>query len=114
MTVEVAERDGVRFLTCTGRVADPLSLITSAIENRSERVLLDAGDLPESFTDLRSGVAGEFVQKMVNYKIRVAAVFGDDADYPERFREFLREARTNPVFRPFSDRSDAEAWLCGS
>jgi len=115
MTIRVVERSGVRFVECAApiaRVDDALNLVSACIERQVHRLFIDSVFLPDAFFDLRSGVAGEFVQKMQNYHIRLAAVFPSEAEYGERFAEFLREARHGHGFRAFTNREDAEAWLC--
>ena len=76
------------------------------------RLFIDSASFPAAFFDLSSRFAGEFIQKMQNYHIRVATVFASDTAHGERFTEFLREARRGQGFRAFADRADAEAWLC--
>jgi hypothetical protein len=55
--------------------------------------------------------AGEFLQKLQNYRMRAAGVFPADREYGERFSEFLSEAKRGGSFRAFAIRMDAEAWL---
>lgn len=114
MRVESFEKDGARILECVepiARAAEALDLVSTCFEQRSQRVLIESRNLPAEFFDLRSGFAGEFVQKLVNYSIRLAAVFPSEAGYGQRFREFLLEAKRGRDFRAFSDRAGAEAWL---
>jgi len=114
MRVEVFDRDGVRIVECVEsitRVADALGLVTACIENDSTRLLLESRHLPAEFFDLRSGFAGELLQKLQNYRIRLAGVFPSEREYGERFSEFLSEAKRGRSFRAFAVRADAEAWL---
>jgi hypothetical protein len=114
MKVELIEKDGVRILECAepiARVEDALDVVSASYEHRAHGLLVESRNLPPAFFDLRSGFAGEVVQKLVNYQIRLAGVFASEEGYTERFREFLREARRGSHFRVFADRSDAEAWL---
>jgi hypothetical protein len=112
--LDLIERDGVRIVACADsieRVSDVLDVIASCIAQRSGRLLLESHHLPPPFFDLRSGFAGEFVQKLANYQIRLAGVFPSEDGYTERFREFLREAKRGRGFRVFANRTDAEEWL---
>ena len=109
--VTVRERASVRFLECSGEIDVPLDLVPLCAEHETNSVLITADALPERFFDLSSGFAGEFLQKMQNYGIRVAAVFPPDRTYTARFTEFLREARKAQQFRAFDDAEGAEAWL---
>ncbi|MBI1818232.1 MAG: DUF4180 domain-containing protein [Deltaproteobacteria bacterium] len=114
MNVKVLDRDGVRIVECTDsitRVDDALDLIAACIERGSTRLLIDSRHLPAAFFDLRSKFAGEFLQKLQNYRLRVAAVFLSEHEYGERFSEFLSEAKRGNSFRAFTVRTDAEAWL---
>jgi hypothetical protein len=97
------------------RVDDALRLVTACIEQDTGRVLIEAARLPDEFFDLRTRFAGEFIQKLQNYRVRLAIVLPPDVDRPgrhgERFAEFVREARGGSGFRFFDDRGGAEAWL---
>ncbi len=114
MEVAVLERQGVRiieWLEPIARVDDALNLVSTCIEHGSTRLLLDSTRLPAAFFDLRSRFAGEFLQKLENYRMRLAAVFPTDEDHGERFSEFLTETKRGRSFRVFSARAEAEAWL---
>ena len=61
--------------------------------------------LDPAFFDLRSGVAGEFAQKFVNYGRRVAIV-GDISEWVERstaLRDFVRECNRGQQLRFVAD-----------
>lgn len=114
MQVTIVEKDGRRIFECAGRInrpADVLDLVSAG----TNEVLVEARHLPPEFFDLRTGFAGELLQKLENYHLRVAAVFPSDEGYTERFREFLREARQRGrTFRVFAARDEAERWLAGA
>jgi hypothetical protein len=67
--------------------------------------------LPPEFFELRTRFAGEFIQKLLNYRLIVAGFFGADNTYSKRFREYLAEARNGRQFRVFSTREEAMDWL---
>jgi hypothetical protein len=90
---------------------DPVAAVVGCIERGTYTLLLDAGALPAAFFDLRTGVAGELAQKLVNYGIRMAAVVPDLGAQSERFREFAREANAGRQFRFFASRGEAIDWL---
>jgi hypothetical protein len=93
------------------RPVDPLRAVVAAIEHGTYRLLLDAGTLPPSFFDLSTGVAGDVVQKLVNYGVRMAAVVPELDAHSVRFQEFAREANRFAQFRFFATRAEAVAWL---
>ena len=114
MNASVINHARVPILECLQPIAtagDALELISACIENGATRVLLDDRHLPAAFFELRSGFAGEFVQKLVNYRMQLAVVFSDPAKHGERFEQFVLEARRGRGFRAFDDRESALAWL---
>jgi Domain of unknown function (DUF4180) len=114
MQLKTHDQHGIRIVECIDsitRVEDALDLVAACIERDAERLLLESHTLPAAFFDLRSGFAGEFLQKFVNYQIQLAAVFPSEDGYSDRFREFLLEAKRGRGFRVFAARPEAEAWL---
>lgn len=113
MRLHTFERNGARILECAEAIgaADSLDLVVACLENDSTRLLVESRHLPPEFFDLKTGFAGELLQKIQNYGIRLAGVFPSEAGYGERFRELLREARRGRGFRAFAAREDAEIWL---
>jgi len=87
---------GERCLIADGS-GDPLrdarDLIEAALNERATLVAVPAQRLHPDFFQLRTGVAGELLQKMANYRLRVA-VIGDMAPYTQAsaaFRDFVVE-----------------------
>lgn len=69
-------------------------LIAQAFGEQADLVCVPVSRLGDGFFDLRTGVAGEYAQKFVNYRIRVAVV-GDISDHLERseaLRAFVTES----------------------
>jgi hypothetical protein len=79
MADEVVERRGVPVLVCGDdgdTIAEPqdaLDLIGAAF-GRADVVAVPAGRFDERFFRLRSGLAGEIMQKFVNFQTRLAVV----------------------------------------
>jgi hypothetical protein len=75
----VTERRGVPVLVCGDEGApiastqDALDVIGAAF-SRADVVALPVGRLDERFFTLRAGLAGEIMQKFVNYRMRLAVV----------------------------------------
>jgi hypothetical protein len=93
------------------RPVDPLRAVVACIESGTYALLLDDGALPAAFFDLSTGVAGDVVQKLVNYGVRMAAVVPALDAHSVRFREFAGEANRFAQFRFFATRAEAVAWL---
>jgi hypothetical protein len=85
MTDTVIERRGTPVLVCgddgptIATTQDALDVIGGAF-SRADVVAIPAGRFDERFFTLRSGLAGEIMQKFVNYHLRLAVV-GDISAY---------------------------------
>ncbi|MCE1253807.1 MAG: DUF4180 domain-containing protein [Anaerolineae bacterium] len=91
--------------------AAALDLVAGCMEYTCNRLLLPEGVLPDTFFQLKSGVAGQVLQKFVNYHMRVAAVIDPRMAREGRFGEMVLEANRGNQFRVFDDRAQAEDWL---
>ena len=113
MRLDAFERNGARILDCVEAIgpSDAMELVVACIEHDATRLLVESRYLPPEFFDLKTGFAGELLQKMQNYGIRLAGVFPSEEGHSDRFRELLREARRGSGFRAFAAREDAEVWL---
>ncbi|WP_461077366.1 DUF4180 domain-containing protein [Streptomyces deserti] len=96
-SVLVCDKDGRRL--SGGDTA--LDLIGEAMGCDAEVVVVPVERVADDFFSLRSGVAGEVVQKFVNYRLRLLIV-GDIASRvagSDALRDFVREAnRGNQVW----------------
>jgi hypothetical protein len=90
---------------------EPAALVADCIESGSRSILLDEDALPPAFFDLSTGLAGELLQKLASYHIRLAAVVPDPSIHSPRFQELAREASTGTMFRFFRTRQQAIDWL---
>jgi hypothetical protein len=80
-------------------VQDALDMMADLGHNNCNRVIIHEQNLHEDFFNLKTGFAGEILQKFSNYKIRLAIV-GDFARYQSRsLQDFIRESnRGNAIF----------------
>ena len=74
-------------------------------------VVVSESNLNPAFFDLKSGFAGELLQKFVNYNARLAIILADPNSYGERFVELAREHRTHSSVRFFGTEPEARSWL---
>jgi Domain of unknown function (DUF4180) len=74
-------------------------------------LVLDEKELSAEFFDLRTGFAGEVLQKFTHYRARLAIVIGDASAYGSRFRELAHEHRTHNAVRFFGTETLARQWL---
>jgi hypothetical protein len=83
--------------------------LSASIENGG--LVLDEKDLGAEFFDLRTGFAGDVLQKFTNYRARLAIVVADASAYGSRFSELVYEHRANRSVRFFSTGQLARQWL---
>ena len=94
----VAAARGEELLVSTAQEAMDL-IATARYETGCEALILPKAALAEDFFKLSTGLAGEVLQKFVNYGMRVAIV-GDFSRYTSKpLRDFIRESnRGKTVF----------------
>lgn len=93
------------------RAQDVTRVIEWCFGEGIKRVLLYAENLTERFFDLSSGDAGEILQKLRNYDIRLAVVHPPTLQLSQRFRELMIDEQRGSYFRLFETRAAAEEWL---
>jgi len=94
-----------------GTPLEPAAVLARCIEDGARAILLDEAALPAEFFDLRTGLAGELLQKLTPYRIRLACVVPDARVHPTHFQDFLREANRGVQFRFLTTREAAIDWL---
>ncbi len=115
MQYEVIERNGATYLYYAAQTTrpasmDPTQIVGDCIGERANRVLIDASALPEAFFSLRTGVAGEVMQKLGQYRVK-AALLLSDKDIKGKFLDMLIETNRGVAFRSFQDGERAVLWL---
>jgi hypothetical protein len=118
MEFTVREAHGQRFVEgAPGQphmksVKDVTSIIEACFDYAVDRVLLYPENLTEQFFDLSSREAGEILQKLRNYHIRLAIVRSPTLRLSSRFAELMADESPASYVRLFDDRAAAEQWLC--
>ncbi|MHB8933188.1 MAG: DUF4180 domain-containing protein [Bellilinea sp.] len=92
---------------------DALDLVALCSEHETDNLPLDEECLDAAFFDLKSGLAGEVLLKLNNYRIRAAAIMPQVLIGNVRFAEFVLETNRGNQFRVYSWHDDAEKWLTG-
>ena len=87
-------------------VEDAMSVISSGVN----RCVFTLGDLSADFFDLRTRLAGEVFQKLVNYRCRIAIVVPPDHELGPRVTELTREHASHPTIRFFPTLKAALEW----
>ena len=108
--VQIVEGPADASLMSTPR--DVNGVVEKCFSSRSTRVLLYASNLTPAFFDLSSREAGEILQKLRNYRIRVAVVVDPArSGFSSRFGEMVAEEKKGRDFGVFDARDPALAWL---
>jgi hypothetical protein len=117
----VAEQAGVRFVEGPpGRpfmhsIDDASLVLEACFSNRARSALLYAPNLTSKFFDLSSGEAGAILQKLRDYRVRLAIVHTQDGPrLSGKFREMAEEENRGNYFRLFESAEAARVWLSGS
>jgi len=74
-------------------------------------LIISEDELGPDFFDLRTGLAGELIQKFVNYRTRVAIVIAGPAEHGARFSELAYEHATHPTVRFVGSLDEALEWM---
>jgi hypothetical protein len=116
-----AEHAGTRFVEGPPGQAfmhsiDDTSLVVEAcFSNKARAALLYSPNLTAKFFDLSSGEAGVILQKLRNYKIRLAIVHtADGPRLSSGFGEMVAEESRGNCFRLFESSGAARDWLSGT
>ena len=93
-----------------GSEEEALDIAAFCWENDTSSLLITSYNLPEEFYNLRTGLAGNVLQKFSTYRIKLAAVIPGDK-ISGKFIEMAIESNRGNNFRIFNNKSEAEEWL---
>lgn len=86
---------------------DGLDLIGNVYYQGFEKVIIYQENLSPDFFDLKTGMAGEILQKFSNYRVRLAIV-GDFSVYTSNsLQDFIRESNTGKLVNFLSSKEEA-------
>lgn len=92
-----------------------LDLIMAAkFEAETDRIAIDKKAVAEDFFILSTGVAGEILQKYINYGVKLA-IYGDFTRYTSKpLRDFIYESNQGNDFFFVADEQEAVQRLCAA
>ncbi|UOO38760.1 DUF4180 domain-containing protein [Oscillospiraceae bacterium CM] len=97
MAVKTLENNGISIAVCDtashiGTISDVLDLLaTATYGSECAGLVLLKESLPEAFFDLKTGFAGDVLQKFSNYRMKLAIV-GDFSQYTSQsLKDFIYE-----------------------
>ncbi|MFJ3878938.1 DUF4180 domain-containing protein [Streptomyces sp. NPDC090077] len=100
---------------CIGGEGDVMDLVGNAAWQGARWVVVPAGRFGEDFFRLRTRIAGDIVQKFVNYRVGLV-VLGDisrHTDGSEALRDFVRECNRGRQTWFLADLEELRARLAG-
>lgn len=82
-------------------------IMTVQYETGADRIAIDKDAVSEEFFILSTGIAGEILQKFINYHIK-AAIFGDYSKYTSKpLKDFIYESNHGKDFFFVATREEA-------
>jgi len=97
-----------------GSNLDANNLIGLYMENHADRIMVHKDVFSENFFKLRTGVAGVFLQKFVNYSIKAAILYEARGLRGSTVLEMMAEVNQGDQIRFFEDEEEAREWLTAS
>jgi hypothetical protein len=93
------------------KVKDALDLMVNVDYLGSRQIILHSNNITPDFFRLKTGLAGEILQKFVNYKIKMA-IIGDFTIYESNsLQAFIKECNRSGQFFFLNDIETAKAKL---
>lgn len=116
---QVVDENGLRFVEANpghslmSTEADARCLIEACFYHSVDAVLLHPQNMPPGFFDLSTRQAGEILQRLRNYRLRLVIVCPPEREvlFSSRFREMVEEECQGPHFGVFRTRAEALEWL---
>ena len=105
MKIEYIQEKGILIAVVTDHtpvISDAQSALDLAMtvkyESGAERIVVDKKAVCEDFFILSSGIAGEILQKYINYHVKLA-IYGDYSRYTSKpLRDFIYESNRGKDF----------------
>ncbi|MDF2543146.1 MAG: putative transcriptional regulator [Herbinix sp.] len=117
MNYHIKEINNVKYielLSATNLLStenDALDLIALCWEHEASLLMIHHSALSEDFFHLKTKVAGNLLQKLINYNIKTVAIIPSDISQTERFQEMVLEMNKGNHFRMYGTKEEAEKWL---
>lgn len=121
MNIEYLKDNGIDIAVVSGDetvIVDVQSALDLAMtvkyETGAERIAIDKDAICGDFFILSTGIAGEILQKFMNYHVKVA-VYGDYSHYTSKpLKDFMYESNHGKDFFLVSTREEAVRKLTGT
>jgi len=117
MNYQIREVEGKKYIEVISS-PEPLSsenhaldIISLCWEHDITAIMIHYAALSEDFFKLKTKVAGNMIQKFINYGVQTAAIVPQEAIGKGRFKEMAMEMNTGNHFRLYESNEEAEKWL---
>lgn len=90
---------------------DALDLVALCWEHETYALMIHYTAFSENFFKLKTKVAGDIIQKFINYRIKAAAIIPKETIQNVRFKEMAMEINKGEHFRLYESKEEAEEWL---
>lgn len=114
MKYKIIEKTNKRYIEVNQAItceSDILDVIGICISNDIKLLVLRELVFTSEFINLKTGLAGIVLQKLMNYHIKSSAIIECKNDIQGRFKELIYELNKISDFRVFDNYIDAENWL---
>lgn len=114
MDYKVIERANKKYVEIKQEISserDVLDIIGICISEDVNLLVLRETAITDAFINLKTGLAGMVLQKLMNYQIKSAVVISEESALSERFKELKYELNKAGNFRMFENDSDSEEWI---
>jgi len=111
---EIENKKYIELISATEPLStenDALDLIALCWEHETHALMIHCTALSEDFFKLKTKVAGDIIQKFINYGIKAAAIIPQETIQKGRFKEMAMETNKGNHFRLYESKEDAEKWL---
>ena len=96
------------LLNDLGSANDLLSLTW---DNKATGLFIPASSLSPAFFDLKTGIAGDFLQRLQNYRVKTVFLVPEIEKQNIRVQELARDMKHNQFVRFMEREQEALAWL---
>lgn len=90
---------------------DMLDIISACFESGINSVMIDGRIVADELYDLKTKLFGTFLQKIINYKIKVVFIINEERTMNDRFKELALELNKGHDIRFYNNTEDAQEWL---
>jgi PadR family transcriptional regulator, regulatory protein AphA len=111
---EIDNKKYIELISTTDALStenDALDLVALCAEHETILLMIHYAALSQDFFKLKTRVAGNMLQKFINYGIKTSAVIPQEVMEKGRFREMALETNKGNHFRMYENKEEAEKWL---